>query len=323
MTEHENTTEVPLSLEAGTLLKNKRESLGMTQKHVADRLRLRVSVIQDIENNRFEPQQVATFTRGYLRSYAKLVGLDEKIVLAALEQTSEVHVQPQETEMQSFSRKTKHEKHNSRIMLLTWVIAIVIIGISGAWWWQNQQEDSLAQVVTEANLDVEQSAAEIADIDQLSADELIASSPAEIASTDIKPAIEGETLAGSDVDTLKTTKPELAVNEEEVSEVMPDTPVAIIEAADEEQEPKLVVPEGMTRLTMKFKADCWIQVKDVNGKTLVSGTRKPGQDVELAGKAPFKVILGAPEGVTMTFASEPVDLSGYTSGKVARFTLPL
>jgi cytoskeleton protein RodZ len=74
---------------------------------------------------------------------------------------------------------------------------------------------------------------------------------------------------------------------------------------------------------MTFKADCWIQVKDTNGKTLVSGTHKPGQDVELTGKAPFKVILGAPEGVTMTFASEPVDLSGYTSGKVARFTLPL
>ncbi|MGL5109148.1 MAG: RodZ domain-containing protein, partial [Vibrio ordalii] len=29
-----------------------------------------------------------------------------------------------------------------------------------------------------------------------------------------------------------------------------------------------------------------------------------------------------PESVSMTFASEPVDLSGYTSGKVARFTLP-
>ncbi|MGR5237581.1 cytoskeleton protein RodZ [Vibrio alfacsensis] len=323
MTEHENTTEVPLSIEAGTLLKNKRESLGMTQKHVADRLRLRVSVIQDIENNRFESQQVATFTRGYLRSYAKLVGLDEKTVLAALEQNSDVHVQPQETEMQSFSRKTKHEKHNSRIMLLTWVIAIVIIGISGAWWWQNQQEDSLTQVVTEANLDVEPNAADIADIDQLSADELIASPPAEIALSETEPATQEEVVMISATDSAAKTEPELATTEDVAFEAVADEPVAIIEDAEKAQESKLVVPEGMTRLTLKFKADCWIQVKDVNGKTLVSGTRKPGQDVELAGKAPFKVILGAPEGVTMTFASEPVDLSGYTSGKVARFTLPL
>ncbi|EGQ7777687.1 TPA: cytoskeleton protein RodZ [Vibrio parahaemolyticus] len=316
MTEHENTNEVPLSIEAGTLLKNKRESLGMTQKQVADRLRLRVSVIEDIENNRFESQQVATFTRGYLRSYAKFVGLDEKVVLVALEQTADVKPKEQEIEMQSFSRKTKHEKHNSRIMLLTWVIAIVIIGISAAWWWQNQQENSLAQVVAEANVETSQpSADEIADIDLMTEEELIASTPAEL-------AVSNNTASESSINAAQTDEVVPAETEESTTEATQE-PVAVIEAAEEVQEASPVVPEGMTLLTMKFKADCWIQVKDTNGKTLVSGTQKPGQDVELTGKAPFKVILGAPEGVTMTFASEPVDLSGYTSGKVARFTLPL
>ncbi len=316
MTEHENTNEVPLSIEAGTLLKNKRESLGMTQKQVADRLRLRVSVIEDIENNRFESQQVATFTRGYLRSYAKFVGLDEKVVLVALEQTADVKPKEQEIEMQSFSRKTKHEKHNSRIMLLTWVIAIVIIGISAAWWWQNQQENSLAQVVAEANVETSQpSADEIADIDLMTEEELIASTPAELAASN-------NTASESSINAAQTDEVVPAETEESTTEATQE-PVAVIEAAEEVQEASPVVPEGMTLLTMKFKADCWIQVKDTNGKTLVSGTQKPGQNVELTGKAPFKVILGAPEGVTMTFASEPVDLSGYTSGKVARFTLPL
>ncbi|MFW1367987.1 cytoskeleton protein RodZ [Vibrio parahaemolyticus] len=316
MIEHENTNEVPLSIEAGTLLKNKRESLGMTQKQVADRLRLRVSVIEDIENNRFESQQVATFTRGYLRSYAKFVGLDEKVVLVALEQTADVKPKEQEIEMQSFSRKTKHEKHNSRIMLLTWVIAIVIIGISAAWWWQNQQENSLAQVVAEANVETSQpSADEIADIDLMTEEELIASTPAELAASN-------NTASESSFNAAQTDEVVPAETEESTTEATKE-PVAVIEAAEEVQEASPVVPEGMTLLTMKFKADCWIQVKDTNGKTLVSGTQKPGQDVELTGKAPFKVILGAPEGVTMTFASEPVDLSGYTSGKVARFTLPL
>ncbi|MDF4259123.1 cytoskeleton protein RodZ [Vibrio parahaemolyticus] len=316
MTEHENTNEVPLSIEAGTLLKNKRESLGMTQKQVADRLRLRVSVIEDIENNRFESQQVATFTRGYLRSYAKFVGLDEKVVLVALEQTADVKPKEQDIEMQSFSRKTKHEKHNSRIMLLTWVIAIVIIGISAAWWWQNQQENSLAQVVAEANVETSQpSADEIADIDLMTEEELIASTPAELAASN-------NTASESSINAAQTDEVVSAETEESTTEATQE-PVAVIEAAEEVQEASPVVPEGMTLLTMKFKADCWIQVKDTNGKTLVSGTQKPGQDLELTGKAPFKVILGAPEGVTMTFASEPVDLSGYTSGKVARFTLPL
>ncbi|HHX8658195.1 MULTISPECIES: cytoskeleton protein RodZ [Vibrio] len=316
MTEHENTNEVPLSIEAGTLLKNKRESLGMSQKQVADRLRLRVSVIEDIENNRFESQQVATFTRGYLRSYAKFVGLDEKMVLTALEQTADVQPQEQEIEMQSFSRKTKDEKHNSRIMLLTWVIGLVIIGISAAWWWQNQQENSLTKEVTDSSVEAPKpTAQELADIDLMTAEELIASTPEEVVSTS------NDVVETSEVPVEQGSDPLLAETENTTS-VDSEEPVAVIETAEEEQ-PAPIVPEGMTLLTMKFKADCWIQVKDTNGKTLVSGTHKPGQDVELTGKAPFKVILGAPEGVTMTFASEPVDLSGYTSGKVARFTLPL
>ncbi|WP_253651788.1 MULTISPECIES: cytoskeleton protein RodZ [unclassified Vibrio] len=316
MTEHENTNEVPLSIEAGTLLKNKRESLGMSQKQVADRLRLRVSVIEDIENNRFESQQVATFTRGYLRSYAKFVGLDEKMVLTALEQTADVQPQEQEIEMQSFSRKTKDEKHNSRIMLLTWVIGLVIIGISAAWWWQNQQENSLTKEVTDSSVEAPKpTAQELADIDLMTAEELIASTPEEVVSTS------NDVVETSEVPVEQGSDPLLAETENTTS-VDSEEPVAVIETAEEEQ-PAPVVPEGMTLLTMKFKADCWIQVKDTNGKTLLSGTHKPGQDVELTGKAPFKVILGAPEGVTMTFASEPVDLSGYTSGKVARFTLPL
>ncbi|MEF2143361.1 cytoskeleton protein RodZ [Vibrio alginolyticus] len=316
MTEHENTNEVPLSIEAGTLLKNKRESLGMSQKQVADRLRLRISVIEDIENNRFESQQVATFTRGYLRSYAKFVGLDEKVVLTALEQTADAQPQEQEIEMQSFSRKTKDEKHNSRIMLLTWVIGLVIIGISAAWWWQNQQENSLTKEVTDSSVEAPQpTAQELADIDLMTAEELIASTPEEVASTN-------EGVAESTEASVEQGTDPLLTETENTTSVDSEEPVAVIEAAEEEQ-PAPVVPEGMTLLTMKFKADCWIQVKDTNGKTLVSGTHKPGQDVELTGKAPFKVILGAPEGVTMTFASEPVDLSGYTSGKVARFTLPL
>jgi len=75
-------------------------------------------------------------------------------------------------------------------------------------------------------------------------------------------------------------------------------------------------------LTMNFSSDCWVQVKDATGKTLSTGIKKAGETLNLRGQKPLQVILGAPEGVSVTFASEPVDLSGYTSGKVARFTLP-
>lgn len=306
-TEQETQTQetVALAIEAGTLLKNKRESLGLTQKQISDRLKLRVTLIQQIEENQFESDQVATFMRGYIRSYAKYVNLDEKVVLNALHHAGDA--QHQEQEMLSFSRKTKTEKHNSRIMILTWSIFAVIAGISSLWWWQNQQQDTLSQslantesseeLVVEESLDPELTSLEVIEAEQNTAQ------PSATESTD-ELTVVSAAEASENIEQAKDTQ--------DVAEV---PPVAA--------EPETVTPEPVANeLVMQFSADCWIQVKDAAGKTLSTGIKKAGQTLNLSGTAPYKVILGAPEGVSMTFASEPVDLSGYTSGKVARITLP-
>ncbi|EMK3314724.1 cytoskeleton protein RodZ [Vibrio vulnificus] len=301
--------------QVGTLLKRKRESMGYTQKQVADRLRLRVNVIEQIDDNQFESGQVATFTRGYLRSYARLVGLDEKIILDALDNTGDA--QHQEQEMQSFSRKTNTEKHNSRIMLITWGIFIIITGISSLWWWQNQQENSLAQSVNQAaqleDAVIEESEPPlIDDVVMQEMDATTESNEQNEVSSEESPA-SPESVEALEVETLE---PIVEAEADAESQVEPQA--AVVKVTSEA--PKA---NGETALTMAFRSDCWVQVKDASGKTLISGIRKSGQDLNLSGQAPFNVILGAPEGVTMTFASEPVDLSRYTAGKVARFTLPL
>lgn len=309
-TEQETQTQetVAPAIEAGTLLKNKRESLGLTQKQISDRLKLRVTLIQQIEENQFESDQVATFMRGYIRSYAKYVNLDEKVVLNALHHSGDA--QHQEQEMLSFSRKTKTEKHNSRIMLLTWSIFAVIVGISSLWWWQNQQQDTLSQslantesseeLVVEESLDPELTSLEVIEAEQ---------------NTETSPVTENS----DELTEVSSAEGSVTLDPVEVIEEAP-------EAADVTSvtaEPETVAPEAVVNeLVMQFSSDCWIQVKDASGKTLSTGIKKAGQTLNLSGTAPYKVILGAPEGVSMTFASEPVDLSGYTSGKVARITLP-
>ncbi|MEZ9453399.1 cytoskeleton protein RodZ [Vibrio splendidus] len=311
-TEHETQTQtnetVAPAIEAGTLLKNKRESLGLTQKQISDRLKLRVTLIQQIEENQFESDQVATFMRGYIRSYAKYVNLDEKVVLSALHHSGDA--QHQEQEMLSFSRKTKTEKHNSRIMLLTWSIFAVIVGISSLWWWQNQQQDTLSQslantesseeLVVEESLDPELTSLEVIEAEQNAETSPVTENSDEL--TEVSSAEDSVTL--------------------DPVEEAPEAPEAA-DVASVTAEPETVAPEAVVNeLVMQFSADCWIQVKDASGKTLSTGIKKAGQTLNLSGTAPYKVILGAPEGVSMTFASEPVDLSGYTSGKVARITLP-
>ncbi|WP_205690528.1 RodZ domain-containing protein, partial [Poseidonibacter lekithochrous] len=62
---------------------------------------------------------------------------------------------------------------------------------------------------------------------------------------------------------------------------------------------------------MTFSGDCWIDIKDANGKRLETGIKKAGDKLDLDGKAPFKIVLGAPGVVKMNYQGQPVDLSTY------------
>ncbi|MFC5078517.1 Cytoskeleton protein RodZ [Vibrio thalassae] len=319
---------------AGTILKEKREALGLTQKQIADRLRLRVAIIQKIEANAFDGEQVATFTRGYLRSYAKAVGIDEKEILGAIEH----HIEAQHSEqpMQSFSQKTNKEKHDSRIMKLTWGIFVVIIGISSVWWLQSQQKDTLSEIAdnTDPAFQVEEptspkvvAQSELApaedDVKTIDVSAII-EAPEQTEATTTEPVSEPVTNKDTSAQQAVVTE---ATTTEPVSEPVTNKDTSaqqdvVTDEKPESDKEQSKPTDGLTNLTMTFTGDCWIQLKDADGKTITTGIKKQGDSVNVNGKAPFKVILGAPEKVSMTLASEPVDLSGYTSGKVARFTLP-
>lgn len=308
-------------VQAGTLLKNQREQLGLSQKQIADRLRLRLSIIENIENNNFASDQVATFTRGYLRSYAKAVGIEESVVLCALDGCEETKPEPQE--MKSFSRKTKREAHDSRIMTLTWGIFAVIIGISSVWWWQNQETtmvDLTSQTEQEIALE-EQAANQELDFTTLES----AQPQSEVAldaNADDAPEVE-PVLEQPDSQAPLETEIVPEVAQEAQPEKQLEQNVNTTEAEPVSESVQSTQSDTIANLLkLTFSDDCWIQVKDSSGKTLSTGVKKAGQTLELSGNLPYSVILGAPENVSMTLASEPVDLSGYTSGKVARFNLP-
>lgn len=301
----------------GTLLRQKRESLQLSQQQIADKLRLRVTLIQSIEDNNFNIDKVKTFTRGYVRSYARVVGIEESEILASYDahygnSTSDV-------EMTSFSKRTKREQHNSRINYLTFGIVLIVIGISSVWWYQNQEKDTL---VTESSLmETSSPQAETEGDGFATVRDLLGGESAQEAET----TLSDESLTEASAADVVPEEDSVAIQTDEDQAVVEasDTVAVAEEAETVVSEPQVVQePEASSSIiSMNFRADCWIQVKDATGKTLSVGLKKAGQSLSLDGTAPFRVILGAPENVSITFASEPVDLSRYTSGKVARFTL--
>ncbi|WP_051680631.1 cytoskeleton protein RodZ [Vibrio rhizosphaerae] len=325
MTEPEIVKEEDNQIGPGTLLKQKRESLGLTQKQIADRLRLRLTVVQSLEENNFDIDKVSTFTRGYVRSYAKQVGIDESEILAAYDHYC--GATDPDLLMTSFSMKTTRAQHNSRINLITVGIVAIVIGISSVWWYQNQQQDTLippqAQTSSGQEQKVDSSGDEKTD-DFTTVRDLTQSSQEQAQSNDnVTPSEESEAnLADETAPESESAQPP----QEEHEAVTDKTDTASAEPVTADSEPTSANdPQSavaLTTLTMSFEDDCWVRVTDTNGKTLFIGLKKANQSVQLQGEPPFKVILGAPESVSMTFAGEPVDLSGYTSGKVARFSLP-
>ncbi|TVO36238.1 cytoskeleton protein RodZ [Vibrio algivorus] len=302
----------------GEILRQRREELGLTQKDISERLRLKVSVIENIESNHFDSHHVATFIRGYFRSYAKAVGIKEKDILAALEESG--RGQHKEQPMHSFSQKTKKQQHDNRIMRLTWGILVVIIGISSVWWWQNHQLDTLSP----SSLSSQQQENAVSEPEQVegapkelaSEEDVIAelSTPSELGSTeagDNQPEVDTQSEA------IETEQVSLGDNAVESSETVGSTQA---ESQDVAQDSTQQQTDNV--LAMNFKDDCWIQVKDSSGSVLATGLKKAGESLTLTGKAPYSIILGAPEGVSISLAEEPVDLSKYTPGKVARLTLP-
>ncbi len=116
----------------GERLKATREALRLTEKDVAARLHLNIAVIYQLENEDFEDGTPATFLRGYLRSYAKLLNVPENeiaLTLKNLENSSPCSVNAISiTQM-------KPQKNNERYLnWLTYVIVLVLIMLVSVWW---------------------------------------------------------------------------------------------------------------------------------------------------------------------------------------------
>lgn len=92
----------------------------------------------------------------------------------------------------------------------------------------------------------------------------------------------------------------------------PNTAIADVTAAAE---------AGAVELQFTFQAQCWLEVTGADGKRLAYQMAAAGQQLQLSGVSPVKVVLGNPTAVQLVRNGQPVDLSSYQPGRAARLTL--
>lgn len=119
---------------AGAALRQRREELGLSLEQAAAQLNLKAVVISQLESGQWDQQVAPTFIRGYLRHYVRLLKLDETEMLAQFDQ--QLADLPQAALLHSFSNKASRDAAESRFMLATYFLLVLLIGLSLVWFWQ-------------------------------------------------------------------------------------------------------------------------------------------------------------------------------------------
>lgn len=344
---------------AGEILKEAREQKGLSQREVADNLRLRVQIIELLEADDYDSFSTPTFVKGYLRSYAKLLEIDEQPIFAAYRASG--NKEPDTSVMQSFSRRVKHEESDNRLMLITYAVIIVVIGLV-IWWWQDS-DFSFDKAMTEDNEATQQTAAQPAGDDEQVVN--IAQQPTDDQDQVLESEVEAGDVSTSVTDSETTPPAEEApptvtdtempetvleqVNEpspaaeaeaeessgenapgsaEEssatptVADEQPITVTGTQDSASELAEVNEPSPAAQADLVFEFSEECWVKVDDAAGETRAVGVKAAGYTMPIEGEEPFAVTICRPEAVEITYQGSPIDLSEFRKARVARFTIP-
>jgi cytoskeleton protein RodZ len=80
-------------------------------------------------------------------------------------------------------------------------------------------------------------------------------------------------------------------------------------------------PGGSKRIQLEFDQLSWVQIKQANGKTLLSQLNPAGSKQSIEGAPPFEVVIGNAANVRLKYNDAPVDLRPYFKVDVARLTL--
>ncbi|WP_019528925.1 RodZ domain-containing protein [Dasania marina] len=75
------------------------------------------------------------------------------------------------------------------------------------------------------------------------------------------------------------------------------------------------------RLELNFSAECWVEIKDAEGKTLIADIKREGDNVVVEGTAPFNVVLGYAPAVVLSYNGETVEINTNTRTQAARLVV--
>jgi len=354
VSEQQTTEEAGLAQEStvpspGKMLRERRESLGLTQQQIADKLFLKVTQINALEEDAVDKTTSITFTKGYVRNYAKQLGLNAEHVVAAFEQYH-TSVEPP-AKLQSFSRRVAKQTHDDRWMMVTYIILLLIIGGIVAWWVQQPSDEAIVEAPNLEKIKEEAANTSIPQATNRTNSGVLngastntatsTNSGTDVQSTVLPQSIDGNSNVNNSVVPSPSNSqgnssntddeslpPSAGINESnnltalvsdsDSGEIRLGSQVASNSSSSGSQSG--AVPISMT---FTFDDDCWVNIKDATGEAIAYGVKQSGRVMEIQGVPPVAVTLGKPDNVRISVNGDPVDITAFQNGQIARFSLPM
>jgi cytoskeleton protein RodZ len=308
--------------EPGAVLAAERERQNLSRADIAQRLRMSVSQVEALELGDYTRLPRGTFLRGFVRNYARVVGLDPDTVLRALSEDAPNHSRPgivvasQNIRFDPIGQRLS----NPYVKAAGLATVAVVIAFAVMYWWLFVRPALPANAAARKSV-----VAEAMKPPAPRAETPVAEPPrVETRLNDAPAAV--EPIARAEPPKPEPVKPEPS---KAAAKAAPPAPApvpapSVVQASASAAQPldaAAVLAAGGSVIRLKFKGSSWVEIKDGRGKMLLSRVNASGSEAEVVGKGPFSVIVGNAPEVSMTLNDRPFDLEPHTRVAVARFTI--
>jgi cytoskeleton protein RodZ len=322
MTESDNSeAEIHEPAAFGQQLMLAREKAGMTLEEAARELNLKQEIVEAIEDSALDKLPPVTFVQGYVRTYARLLGLSEENILREFEQ--EV---PHERESELQPRPPSPDGANSQsplIKLTTGMIIVVALAVLlyAVYSYLSERTERIEQA---SQADSEYTVTGLTpDAPDMTAESAITEEEILPVEAEPAPAFDEETPPESVAETAMPAAEPLLENEvaDEVVEAISDEkPSVAVEEIMPVVEPQPIT--GGDELNLNAEEESWAEIVDANDIRLFYGMIRPGRTLNMVGQAPFDVFLGNAPAVSLSINSIAVDMTKYIrSNNIAQFKI--
>ena len=321
-----------------SVLRQEREKLGLTQKDVADQLFLAVSFIAHLENAEYDKFPKKVFIKGYIRSYARILGLSGEDLV----ELYEAELRLTETNLADTQQEIvkKPEPDSSQNIVRAGIVALLLLLLLMLVLWfftlgDDDRESRLAgdhlaeppvlvddqeTVPPEESFpegfQLESSDSPSSPVSQVREDEsLVADEPVQ----EISVRQEDEESGSEGTEIRVEAESEAAINEadaeikplqqSEAERLAALKDLALARVMERDVEYIILRAGGEDELEFGFAEECWVEITDGDGALIYKSLNKQGDVLKVFGVPPFNILLGNGHAVTIKHQGQDVKFS--------------